>query len=72
MGLPTLYENATAGFASLSLTYKILSAVLAIVVLNIAFGGRGKGYKNLPAYAPIELAIASYILSGDGIGRRIL
>lgn len=72
MGLSTLYENAAAGFGSLSLTYKILSAVLAIVVLNVAFGGRGKGYKNLPAYAPIELAIASYILSGDGIGRRIL
>ena len=72
MGLSTLYENAAAGFGSLSLTYKILSAVLAIVVLSFAFGGRGKGYKNLPAYAPIELAIASYILSGDGIGRRIL
>jgi len=72
MGLSTLYENASASFGSLSLTYKILSAVLAVVVLNVAFGGRGKGYKNLPAYAPIELAIASYILSGDGIGRRIL
>jgi hypothetical protein len=72
MGLSTLYEHAAASFSSLSLTYKILSAVLVIVVLNVAFGGRGKGYKNLPAYAPIELAIASYILSGDGIGRRIL
>ncbi|CAG7565672.1 unnamed protein product [Fusarium equiseti] len=71
MELSTLYENASASFGSLSLTYKILSAVLAIVVLNVAFGGREKGYKNLPAYAPIELAIASYILSGDGIGRRI-
>ena len=72
MGLSTLYENAAAGFSSLSLTYKILSAVLAIVILNVVFGGRGKGYKNLPAYAPIELAVASYILSGDGISRRIL
>ncbi|KAJ4136350.1 hypothetical protein NW768_003962 [Fusarium equiseti] len=71
MGLSTLYENAAAGFSSLPLAYKVLSAVVVIFVLNIVFGGRGKGYKNLPAYAPIELAIASYILSGDGIGRRI-
>ncbi|KAM0272408.1 hypothetical protein ACHAPA_002159 [Fusarium lateritium] len=26
----------------------------------------------LPSYAPIELAIAGYVLSGDGIGRRVL
>ncbi|KAH7191995.1 cytochrome P450 [Fusarium flagelliforme] len=71
MGLSTLYENAAAGFSSLPLVYKVLSAVVVVFALNIAFGGRGKGYKNLPAYAPIELAIASYILSGDGIGRRI-
>lgn len=72
MGLFTLYENAAAGFSSLPLVYKLLSAVIVVFALNIAFGGSGKGYRNLPAYAPIELAIASYILSGDGIGRRIL
>jgi hypothetical protein len=72
MDLSSLHQNASATFASLPLAYKALSAVVVVFILNRAFGGRGNGYKNLPAYAPIELAIASYILSGDGISRRIL
>ncbi|KAF9761246.1 hypothetical protein IL306_003893 [Fusarium sp. DS 682] len=72
MELSSLYQSASASFGSLPVAYKLLCAVLVIFVLNKAFSGaKSKGFKNLPRYAPIELALASYILSGDGIGRRI-
>ncbi|KAK6699239.1 hypothetical protein SNK05_012056 [Fusarium graminearum] len=69
--LSALYQNAYATFASLSPVYKIIFTIVVIFVLRKAYGGQGKAYKNLPAYAPIELAIASYVLSGDGISRRV-
>lgn len=72
MQLSALYQNAYATFASLSPVYKIIFTIVVIFVLRKAYGGQGKAYKNLPAYAPIELAIASYVLSGDGISRRVL
>ncbi|KAM0078191.1 hypothetical protein ACKRZS_009715 [Fusarium odoratissimum] len=73
MQLSSLYQTASATFGSLPVAYKFLCAVLVIFAFSKAFSGaERKGYKkNLPRYAPIELAIASYILSGDGIGRRI-
>ncbi|KAH7487040.1 hypothetical protein FOMA001_g4234 [Fusarium oxysporum f. sp. matthiolae] len=73
MELSSLYQTASATFGSLPVAYKFLCAVLVIFAFSKAFSGaERKGYKkNLPRYAPIELAIASYILSGDGIGRRI-
>jgi hypothetical protein len=75
MELSSLYQSASAAIGSLPVAYKLLCAVLVVFALNKAFhGAERKGYnkKNLPRYAPIELAIASYILSGNGLGRRIL
>jgi hypothetical protein len=74
MGLSSIYKNALATICSLPLAYKVLWTVLVIFAFSKAFSGaeRNGFKKNLPKYAPIELAIASYILSGDGIGRRIL
>jgi hypothetical protein len=54
-------------------TYKFLSAILVIFASNKVFlKSKCNQFRTLPAYAPIELAIAGYTLSGDGIGRRIL
>ena len=74
MELSSLYQTASTAFGSLPVAYKFLCAVIVIFGFSKAFSGaERKAYKkNLPKYAPIELAIASYILSGDGIGRRIL
>lgn len=74
MELSSLYQTASATFGSLPVAYKFLCAVLVIFAFSKAFSGaERKGHKkNLPRYAPIELAISSYVLSGDGIGRRIL
>ncbi|KAF4995175.1 hypothetical protein FGRMN_5313 [Fusarium graminum] len=73
MELSSLYRTASSTFWSMHVVYKFFCAVLVIVALNkVLDKPRGGQFKRLPAYLPIELAIASYILSGDGIGRRIL
>ncbi|KAF5675630.1 cytochrome P450 monooxygenase [Fusarium heterosporum] len=68
----SLYQTASVTFWSMPVAYKFLCAVLVIVALNkVLAKPKGDQFKSLPAYLPIELAVASYILSGDGIGRRI-
>jgi hypothetical protein len=53
--------------------YKFVSAILVVFAFNKVFlKSKSDQFRALPAYAPIELAVAGYILSGDGIGRRIL
>ncbi|KAM0343590.1 hypothetical protein ACHAPU_008341 [Fusarium lateritium] len=72
MDLSSLHQTASSTFWSMPVAYKFLCAVLVIFALNkVLTKPRGDQFKSLPAYLPIELAIASYILSGDGIGRRI-
>lgn len=73
MDLSSLYESASAAFQSMPVAYKFLSAILVVYAFNKVFlKSKSNQFKALPAYAPIELAIAGYILSGDGISRRIL
>nr|WGZ60606.1 cytochrome P450 [Fusarium tricinctum] len=73
MDLSSLYGSASAAFRSMPVAYKFLSAILVVFAFNKVFlKSKSNQFRALPAYAPIELAIAGYVLSGDGIGRRIL
>lgn len=73
MELSSLYGSASATFQSMPVAYQFLSAILVVYAFNKVFlKSKSNQFRALPAYAPIELAIAGYVLSGDGIGRRIL
>lgn len=67
--------NATLGSAwhvfFESVTGKIAIAII-IVVLCQRMICRPKKRNLFPVYATVEIAVASYILRGDGLGRRIL
>ncbi|KAH6955499.1 cytochrome P450 [Fusarium avenaceum] len=73
MDLSSLYGSASATFQSMPVAYKFLSAILVVYAFNKVFlKSKSNQFRALPAYAPIELAIAGYILGGDGVGRRII
>ncbi|WZH46041.1 cytochrome P450 [Fusarium acuminatum] len=73
MDLSSLYRSASVAFQSMPVAYKFVSAILVVFAFNKVFlKSKSDQFRALPAYAPIELAVAGYILSGDGIGRRIL
>jgi hypothetical protein len=58
-------------FTELKLAYKVVLSLLLAVLLHKAFA-KPKTYKTFPVWATIEIAITSYLLCRDGVGRRIL
>ncbi|KAL4958639.1 cytochrome P450 [Aspergillus stella-maris] len=52
------------------LIYKILGTFVFILLLR-RFTSRPKAYKLFPVWATIEIAVAGFILQGDGWGKRL-
>ncbi|KAM5354259.1 hypothetical protein ACJ41O_000909 [Fusarium nematophilum] len=64
------FQDSFFQYCYLSAALKATSALLfAILFRKLVF--KPKPYKVFPAWAAIEIAIASYILRGDGPGRRV-
>ncbi|KAM0434013.1 hypothetical protein ACHAPT_003957 [Fusarium lateritium] len=57
-------------YSNFGLACKVIAALLVALVLQRLMA-RPKEYELFPVWATIELALASYMLRGDGLGRRI-
>lgn len=67
----TALQRASSVLSESSVAYKLTAAAGIAFLLHKSFY-KPKNYDVFPVWAPIEIAIACYVLGGDGIGRRIL
>jgi hypothetical protein len=67
---PTVHRTWRV-YSESSVAYKTLIAIFFVVLFQKLIS-KPKKYKLFPIWATIEIAVASYILRGDGLGRQIL
>ncbi|CAM1508996.1 Fc.00g027350.m01.CDS01 [Cosmosporella sp. VM-42] len=66
----SILHQASSEYSDFKMVYSIIGAIfLAVLVRNLI--SKPKPYKLFPVWATIEIALASYFLRGNGLGRRI-
>lgn len=64
-------QRVLSALSESNVVYKLTAAAGIAFLLHKSFY-KPKNYDVFPVWAPIEIAIACYVLGGDGTGRRIL
>jgi hypothetical protein len=63
-------QHALSAYADSSAIHKAI-AVIALVLLTQRVLSKPPKHNLFPVWATLEVGLASYILRGDGLGRRI-